>query len=222
MPIQNKVGAFLANPTLYRILAEPEKTLNFRRIMDEGKIVVINLAKGKIGEDSTALLGGLLVTTLSPAAFSEAEVEKTKRHNFFLYMDEFQYFTTLSMAKMPAELRKYHVGLILANQFLDQLEPEIRDAVLGGTLVSFRVGPKDASLIAKELAPTFEPTDLLNLPNYHIYLKLMIDIQGELNRPRRAMGVRESPRFLFDCFGGDPPTPEQRVREKGVWLTAFY
>ena len=177
MPIQNKVGAFLANPILYRILAEPEKTLNFRRIMDEGKILVINLAKGKIGEDSTALLGGLLVTTLSLAAFSRAEVEETKRYNFFLYMDEFQYFTTLSMAHMTAELRKYHVGLILANQFLDQLEPEIRDAVLGnvGTLVSFRLGPKDASLVAKEFDPTFEPTDLLNLPNYHIYLKLMID-----------------------------------------------
>jgi hypothetical protein len=140
-----------------------------------------------------------LVTTLSLAAFSRAEVEETKRHNFFLYMDEFQYFTTLSMANMTAELRKYHVGLVLANQFLDQLEPEIRDAVLGnvGTLVSFRLGPKDASLVAKEFDPTFEPTDLLNLPNYHIYLKLMIDgapskaFSGVTMRPRDA-GLRRS------------------------------
>ena len=214
MPIQNKVGAFLANPTLYRILAEPEKTLNFRRIMDEGKIVVINLAKGKIGEDSTALLGGLLVTTLSPAAFSEAEVEKTKRHNFFLYMDEFQYFTTLSMAKMPAELRKYHVGLILANQFLDQLEPEIRDAVLGRDARILSRWSKGRVPYCQRVGSYIradgltQPSELPHLPQAHDRHT------GRVEPAEEGDGGSREPRFLFDCFGGDPPTPEQRVERR--------
>ena len=176
-PIQNKVGAFLADPNLYRILTKPEKTIQIRKTMDEGKILLVNLAKGMIGEDSSGLLGGLLITTISLAAFSRAELAPDKRRDFYLYIDEFQNFTTLSIANMASELRKYHVGLVLANQYLHQLDIDVQHSVLGnvGTLISFRLGPKDASVIAKEFDPTFEATDLINLPNYHIYLKLMID-----------------------------------------------
>ncbi|MBA3568422.1 MAG: type IV secretion system DNA-binding domain-containing protein [Pyrinomonadaceae bacterium] len=176
-PIQNKVGAFLTDPNLYRILTKPEKTVHIRKTMDEGKILLVNLAKGRIGEDSSGLLGGLLITTISLAAFSRAESPPEERRDFYLYIDEFQNFTTLSIANMASELRKYHVGLILANQYLHQLDPDVEHSVLGnvGTLISFRLGPKDASVISKEFDPTFEPTNLINLPNYHIYLKLMID-----------------------------------------------
>lgn len=176
-PIQNKIGAFLADPTLRRILTEPREMLRFRRLMDEGKIVVVNLARGKIGDDSAALLGSLLVTTIGLAAFSRADIPEAKRLPFFLYMDEFQTFTTLSIAGMISELRKYRVGLVLANQHLHQLDPDVAHAVLGnaGTLVSFRIGPHDAVLLAREFAPRFDVLDLMNLPNHRIYLKLMID-----------------------------------------------
>ena len=188
-PIQNKVGAFLADPNLNRILTQPEKTIPIRKIMDEGKILLVNLAKGRIGEDSSSILGGLLVTTMGLASFSRADVPEEKRRDFYLYIDEFQNFTTLSLANMLSELRKYKIGMILAHQFLHQLDPDIRYAVLGnvGTIISFRLGPKDADFIAKEFDPKFTGTDLINLPNYHIYLKLLID--GNPSRPFSALTI---------------------------------
>lgn len=193
-PIQNKVGAFLADPLLYRILVNPERDISFRRIMDEGGAVIINLAKGKIGEDSASLLGSLLVTTIGLAAFSRADLPEAERRPFFLYIDEFQAFTTRFIADMTSELRKYRVGLILAHQHLDQLEPDIRHAVLGnvGTLISFRVGPKDAMILAREFQDAFEPIDLLNLANYDIYLRLMID--GAPSQPFSATTLGQSSR----------------------------
>uniref|UniRef100_E6QWQ2 Type IV secretion system coupling protein TraD DNA-binding domain-containing protein n=1 Tax=mine drainage metagenome TaxID=410659 RepID=E6QWQ2_9ZZZZ len=176
-PIQNKVGAFLADPRLYRMFTAAPVDLHFRHIMDEGKILIVNLAKGRLGEDSANLLGALLVTTLGLAAFSRADVEERERRDYHVFIDEFQNFTTLSVANMISELRKFHVGLVLAHQHLYQLEPEVRHAVLGnvGTLVSFRLGPEDAQIIAREFEPVFAPLDLVNLPNHAIYLKLMID-----------------------------------------------
>lgn len=176
-PIQNKVGALLADPLMRRILTEPKRMLHLRRIMDRQEILLVNLARGRIGEDTSSLLGSLLVTTIGLAAFSRADIPEAERQNFFLYLDEFQNFTTLSVATMISELRKYHVGLILANQHLSQLENDVRDAVLGnvGTLISFRVGPLDATLLSREFIERFEPIDLMNLANHHIYLRLMID-----------------------------------------------
>ena len=170
-------GALLADPRLFRFLTEPDNRLRLRRIMDQGQILVINLSKGQIGEDTARMLGGLLVTALGLAAFSRAEAPSVERRPFHLYVDEFQNFTTLSFANMLSELRKYGVGLILAHQYLHQLEPDVRHAVIGnaGTLVSFRLGAEDAVLISHELAPHFSGEDLLLLPNHHIYLKLMID-----------------------------------------------
>ena len=176
-PIQNKVGAFLADPLLNRILTSPENDLHIRRIMDQGQVLLVNLAKGHIGEDSSSLLGGLLVTTIGLAAFSRADTPPDKRKDFFVYIDEFQSFTTLALANMLSELRKYRVGFTVAHQYLHQLEPDVRHAVLGnaGSIISFRVGAEDAPYLAREFHQRFEEIDLLQLPNYHIYLKLMID-----------------------------------------------
>ncbi|MDB6147568.1 MAG: hypothetical protein JWO45_1232, partial [Spartobacteria bacterium] len=151
-PIQNKVGAFLADPMLNRILTAPKQDLHIRTIMDEGRVLLVNLAKGRIGEDSSSLLGGLLVTTIGLAAYSRAELAEAKRRDFFVYIDEFQSFTTLALADMLSELRKYRVGFTVAHQYLNQLDPDIRHAVLGnaGTMISFRVGAEDASYIARE------------------------------------------------------------------------
>ena len=130
-PIQNKVGAFLADPLLNRILTAPEKDIRIRRIMDEGKVLLVNLAKGKIGEDSSALLGGLLVTAIGLAAYTRADMPEAQRRNFFVYVDEFQSFTTLALASMLSELRKHRVGFTIAHQYMHQLEPAVRHAVLG-------------------------------------------------------------------------------------------
>jgi hypothetical protein len=188
-PIQNKLGALLADPRLYRILADPEIDLRLRSLMDDGKVLLVNLAKGRIGEDAATLLGGLLVSTLGLAALSRAEFPPSARRPFFLYVDEFQSFTTLAFANMAADLRKYGTGLILANQHLQQLEPDIRHAVLGnaGTLISFRVGAEDAHFLAQEFQPTFGVEDLINLPNRHFYIRLMID--GTPSRPFSARTI---------------------------------
>ncbi len=186
-PIQNKVGAFLADPLLNRILTAPEHDLHIRKIMDEGQVLLVNLAKGRLGEDSSSLLGGLLVTTIGLAAFSRADMSAEKRRDFFVYVDEFQTFTTLAVANMFSELRKYRVGFTVAHQYLHQLEPDVRHAVLGnaGTTISFRVGAEDAPYLVREFVERFEQIDLIQLPNYRIYLKLMID--GMPSKPFSAM-----------------------------------
>lgn len=176
-PIQNKVGALLADPRLYRILVGPSVDLHFRKLMDESRILLVNLAKGRFGEDSANLLGAILVSTLGLAALSRADLDPERRRPFFIYVDEFQSFTTLAVANMISEVRKYGVGLVLAHQHLFQLEEDVRHAVLGnvGTVIAFRIGPEDARVMAREFAPKFSPEDLVNLPNHDIYLKLMID-----------------------------------------------
>ncbi|MGY3485407.1 type IV secretory pathway TraG/TraD family ATPase VirD4 [Bradyrhizobium sp. USDA 4011] len=188
-PIQNKVGAFLSDPLLNRLLTAPERDLHIRQIMDEGRVLLVNLAKGQIGEDSSSLLGGLLVTTLGLAAFSRAELPAHERRDFYVYIDEFQNFTTLAMANMFSELRKYRVGFTVAHQYLHQLEPDVRHAVLGnaGTIISFRVGTEDATYLTREFQERFDEVDLLQLPNYHIYLKLMID--GMPSKPFSAVTI---------------------------------
>jgi len=185
-PIQNKVGALLADPHLYRILVTPKVDLHFRRIMDEGEVLIVNLAKGRLGPDSSRLLGALLVTTITLAALTRRGAPGGRPRPFFVYVDEFQSFTTLSVVSMVSELRKFGVGLTLAHQHLSQLRPEVRDAILGnaGTVIAFRVGPHDADLLAREFHPTFTQHDLMNLRNHDIYLRLMID--GEPSVPFSA------------------------------------
>src|SRR5712691_479406 len=127
--IQNKVGAFLADPVLNRILTTSKSDIHVRKIMDEGKILLVNLAKGRLGEDSSSLLGGLLVTTIGLAAYSRADIPQEQRRDFFVYVDEFQSFTTMALANMLSELRKYRVGFTIAHQYMHQLDPDIRHAV---------------------------------------------------------------------------------------------
>ncbi len=185
-PIQNKVGAFVTHPILNKILTQPRSAFNLRQVMDGGKILLVNLAKGKIGEDAAALLGALLVSSLGSAGLARGDVPEHERRDFYLYMDEFQTFTTQSVASMLSELRKYRVSLILAHQYLAQLDPQICDAILGnvGTIICFRLGLADAEVLAKEFYPKFSPQDLIGLPNYAIYLRLMID--GVVSRPFSA------------------------------------
>jgi type IV secretory pathway TraG/TraD family ATPase VirD4 len=185
-PIQNKVGAFLADPLLNRILTAPEQDLHIRKIIDEGQVLLVNLAKGRIGEDSSSLLGGMLVTTIGLAAYTRADMPADKRRDFFVYVDEFQSFTTLALANMLSEMRKYRVGFTIAHQYLHQLDPDIRHAVLGNaaTVIAFRVGAEDAPYLVREFVERFEQIDLIQLPNYRIYLKLMID--GMPSRPFSA------------------------------------
>lgn len=194
-PIQNKIGAFLADPVLRRLVTEPPIDLRMRRLMDEGKMLVVNLGRGVLGEDASSLFGALLVTTIGLAAFSRADVPASARKPFFLYVDEFQTVTTLSVANMVSELRKYGVGLVLAHQNLKQLEPDVLHAVLGnmGTVISFRLGAEDAPYLAREYQPTIDAEDLVNLPNHSMYLKLMID-----GAPRRVMSADAlAPREVF-------------------------
>ena len=182
-PLENKLGAFLTDPKMRSVLAEGRQSLDLRRIMDEGKVLLVNLSKGRLGEGPAMLLGSLLVAHISLHGLARAELPEDRRRDFFLYLDEFQTFATKNLTAMLSELRKYRVSLILANQYLDQLDPEIRHAILGnvGTLISFRVGPTDARILAQEFAPEFEASDLTNLPNHEIYVRLMVD--GSVTRP---------------------------------------
>ena len=158
--------------------------------MDAGKILLVNLAKGKIGEDTASLLGALLVTKFAVSALSRADTPEHKRKNYHLYLDEFHTFTTLSIASMLSELRKYHVGLILAQQYLSQIVPQVRDAILGnvGTLIAFRIGALDAEILEKEFYPEVSALDLMSLSNYQVYLRLMV--KGEVSRPFSAETIR--------------------------------
>lgn len=200
-PIQNKVGAFLAHPLLQRILTKPEKPLSLRKIMDEGKIMLVNLAKGSIGEDTSNLLGSLLISRFDLAALSRSNIPEEERLDYTLYLDEFHNFTTQSLVLMLSELRKYRLSLVLAHQYLTQLEPSIKDAILGnvGTIIVFRIGAGDAELFAQEFAPHFKIADFTNLPNYRIYLKMMID--GKISPPFSAMTLQpelqsDNPAFI--------------------------
>jgi len=175
-PIQNKLGALLVDPTLFRILVAPASEVRLRALMDEGRGLIVNLSKGELGEDACQILGGLIVTTLGLATFSRANAVPEQRRPFFIYADEFQSFTTLSLANMMSELRKYGAGLILAHQHLNQLDPEIRSAVFGnaGSLFVFRLGAQDGPYLAEELQPKFSVLDLLTLPNHHAYMVLLV------------------------------------------------
>lgn len=176
-PIQNKVGQFLASPTIRNIVGQPHSTIDIRKVMDEGKILLVKLAQGAIGEDNSSLLGAMIITKIQLAAMSRVTVPEEERKDFYLYVDEFQNFATPSFAKILSEARKYRLNLILANQYIAQMPDEVREAVFGniGTLVNFRVGAADATFLAKELEPVFEANDVVNLDKYNIYLKISID-----------------------------------------------
>ena len=191
--IQNKVGQFVSNPLIRNILGQPRSALNMRQIMDTGKIFIVNLSKGKIGEDNSALLGAMIITRLNLAAMSRVDIPEKDRRDFFLYVDEFQNFATDSFANILSEARKYHLSLTLAHQYIGQLmtsdSTKVRDAIFGnvGTIITFRVGAEDGEFLEKEFMPEFLQTDLVNLAKANIYVKLMID--GVASRPFSAETV---------------------------------
>src|SRR5436309_3328801 len=176
-PIQNKVCQYLASPAIREVLRARRPSLDLRRVMDEGWILIVNLSKGKLGEATSSLLGALLVAGLELAALGRANVLESERRDFYLYIDEFQTFATLSLAGILQEARKYRLNLIVAHQYLEQIEETVRSAIFGnvGTIISFRLGAEDAQYLAREFFPVFGEEDFINLPPHHIYLRLMID-----------------------------------------------
>ncbi len=181
--IQNKVGQFTSNPLVRNLIGQPKSSFNIRQMMDEKKILIINLSKGKVGEGNANLIGSMLITKIYLAAMSRADLterELKKYPNFYLYVDEFQSFANKSFADILSEARKYKLNLTIAHQYIEQMEEEVRDAVFGnvGTMVAFRVGAYDAEVLEKEFAPHFTLEDIVNLGVYQIYLKLMIDGVG--------------------------------------------
>ena len=177
-PILNKVGAFTANPIIRNIIGQPKSSFDVRKIMDEGKILVVNLSKGLIGEDNAAILGAFLVTKVQLAAMSRSDIANVEdRRPFYLYVDEFQNFATDSFAVILSEARKYGLNLTVANQYTSQMTDSVRDAVFGnvGTTISFRVSADDAPILSKQFEPVFEAQDLLNLNNRHFVLSMIIN-----------------------------------------------
>jgi len=182
-PIQNKVGQFVTSPLIRRVIGSPKSSIDLEQIMDEGKILLANLSVGRIGEDNSALLGATLITKLQYAAMRRVDIPEEERRDFYLFVDEFQNFATESFIKILSEARKYRLNLMLANQYMAQIPEEIQKAILGnvGSLVAFGVGAEDAEIIHKEFSEVFSQNDLVNLSNFQIATKLMID--GHASRP---------------------------------------
>lgn len=181
VPIQNKVGQFLSTALIRNIVGQEKSSINIKEIMNQEKILLVNVSKGKVGEDNSALLGAMFITKIQLAAMERVRIAPEKRTDFYLYVDEFQNFATDSFANILSEARKYKLNLIVAHQYIGQLMEgpvtKVRDAIFGnvGTMMSFRVGAGDAEFLEKEFEPEFNAQDLINLPNHCIYLKLMVD-----------------------------------------------
>ena len=208
VPIQNKVGQFLATKMIRNIVGQAKSTLDIEDIIENRKILLVNVSKGLIGEDNSALLGAMLITKIQLTAMERIKIkEMEKRHPFFLHVDEFQNFATDAFATILSEARKYGLALIISHQYIGQLVTQtstrVRDAIFGnvGTLVSFRVGAIDAEFLESQFAPELMAIDMVNLPNYNIYLKILVD--GVSSRPFSAITL--------------PPIPleiESGIREK--------
>ena len=185
--VQNKIGQFLSASVIRNMVAQVTSTINVRQIMDSKKIFIMNLSKGRIGEDNSRLLGGMLITEIQLAAMERVDMPESQRQDFFLYVDEFQNFATPSFANILSEARKYRLSLIMAHQYVAQLDEVVADAVFGnvGTMVTFRVGGADAEELVKEFTPAFMEEDIVNLPKYEVILKLMIN--GVASHPFTAL-----------------------------------
>ncbi len=175
--IVSKFGRFVTDPLIRHIIGQSKSSLNFRQIMDEGKILLVNLSKGRIGEEDSSFLGLILVPRILMAAMSRQNIPMEERKDFYLYVDEFQNFATETFADILSEARKYRLNLIVANQFIGQIEEEVKDAIFGnvGTLVTYRVGVQDATYLAHEFAPTFTEGDLINIERFHTYVKTIVN-----------------------------------------------
>jgi len=213
--IVSKFGRFVTNKVMRNIIGQSKSAFDFRKVMDEGKILIINLAKGKIGEENSNFLGLVLVPKILTAAMSRADVPEEKRRDFHLYVDEFQNFATPDFAQILSEARKYRLNLTVANQFIGQVEEEIKNAVFGniGTILAFRVGVTDANYLQREFQPTFQEDDLLNIERFHVYVKTIVqnepvpafsmDVTKDMEQmkktsnPRVAQMIKELSRLKF-------------------------
>ncbi len=175
--ILNKIGQFVSNPLIRDIIGQPHSTINIREIMDKGKIFIVNLSKGRIGEDNSSILGAMIITKMQLAAMGRVSIPEKDRRDFYLYIDEFQNFSTESFANILSEARKYRLDLVLAHQYITQLDEKVASAIFGnvGTIICFRVGAEDAEFLEKEFEPEFTANDLVNLAKHNIYIKLMIN-----------------------------------------------
>ncbi len=202
-PVLNKVGAFTANPIIRNIIGQPKSSFNIRKIMDEGKILVVNLSKGLIGEDNAGILGAFLVTKVQLAAMSRSDIDRVEdRRPFYLYVDEFQNFATDSFAVILSEARKYGLNLTVANQYVSQMTDSVRDAVFGnvGSTISFRVSPDDAPILAKQFEPTFEQGDLIQLNNRHFIASMIIAGEKVPAFSATTLSIPKTPKDNFDAI----------------------
>ena len=196
--IQNKIGQFTSNPLIRNIIGQAKSSFDLRKVMDDRKILIINLSKGRVGESNANLLGSMLITKIYLAALSRADIherELQKLPNFYLYVDEFQSFANESFANILSEARKYKLNLTIAHQYIEQMSEEVRAAVFGnvGTLITFRVGSFDAEVLEKEFAPTFTAQDIVNLGAFQLYLRLMINGIGSQPFSASSMPPLEKP-----------------------------
>ena len=227
--IASKFGRFVTNRMVRNIIGQAKSTLNFRTAMDEGKIVFLKLAKGLLGEEDANFLGLVLVPKILAAALSRQDTPREQRRPFFLYVDEFQNFATPDFAQMLSEVRKYNVGLILANQFVSQLDEQVRDAIFGntGTLMAYRVGVQDASILSKEFEPIFHEQDLANIEAQNIYVKTIVNgtpvppfsmnVMKDL-KAERAQGSPEVARMIKELsrlkYGTDIEEVEAEIEKR--------
>lgn len=202
-PVLNKVGAFTANPIIRNIIGQPKSSFDVRKIMDEGKILVVNLSKGLIGEDNAAILGSFLVTKVQLAAMSRSDIpDVADRRPFYLYVDEFQNFATDSFAVILSEARKYGLNLTVANQYVSQMTDSVRDAVFGnvGTTISFRVSADDAPVLVKQFEPTFEESDIIQLNNRNFVISMIINGEKVPAFSATTLSIPETPKDNFDAI----------------------
>ena len=224
--IQNKVGQFTSSALIRNIVGQPKSTIDMRKVMDEGKILLVNVSKGRIGEDASRLLGALIITKLQLAAMSRVDIPESERKDFIMIVDEFQNFATSSFANILSEARKYHLSLIVAHQYVAQLDETVRDAIFGnvGTIICFRVGAEDAELLEKEFSPEFMVTDIVNLGKRQIYLKLLIN--GIASRAFSATTIDTPQRLpvnnrekIIESSRKQYATPAEEVEEQ---ITKWY
>lgn len=202
-PVLNKVGAFTANPIIRNIVGQPKSSFDIRKIMDEGKILVVNLSKGLIGEDNAAILGSFLVTKVQLAAMSRSDIPRVEdRRPFYLYVDEFQNFATDSFAVILSEARKYGLNLTVANQYVAQMTDSVRDAVFGnvGTTISFRVSPDDAPVLAKQFEPAFDESDLVQLNNRNFVISMIINGEKVPAFSATTLSIPNTPKDNFEAI----------------------
>jgi type IV secretory pathway TraG/TraD family ATPase VirD4 len=222
--ITSKFNNFIANDYVRPIIGQTKSAFKFRTIMDEKKILLVNLSKGKIGDINSGLLGMLVVGKLVLAAFSRVDISQEKRNDFNLYIDEFQNFTTDSISVILSEARKYRLNLTIAHQFIAQLEEKIRDSVFGnvGSMLAFRVGPQDADVLVKQFEPVFSQNDLINIDNFNAYVRLLLqgqtsqpfNIRTPLYPPTDHLLVQQIKEMSAEKYGANRTSVEQNILQR--------